>query len=366
MAAKVVSLMSKVKKPTPPNLRLLALVALLGLTALIACPVIVTAEPLQAPIFDPNEDDEPLLRDNRQDVLAGAAMLFGLGWQGAAGAPAEIAYMKFGEKRSLWVLGVGDRAIPLIPAFLVKVRDHRALANGLDPQVDDAGELTAYADALAKANLSPVDAIANGARRDVSRTNLLSDPHRFRGEVIHLEGRLRLVEKLPAPLLVSYLGITEVYEAWIFEQGYGANATCLLLTELPEGLTAGQQNDVLVAFDGYFFKIYRYKSRDRSKASQEREVPLCIGRTLTLLKRAPQVASEETPAFGISSSLLGVFLGFILCSFCLAVGLILWFRRNDKRVRQRLKSAYVIDFEQPDTSVLQSGHENGASKRGDQ
>jgi hypothetical protein len=138
----------------------------------------------------------------------------------------------------------------------------------------------------------------------------------------------------------------------------------LLLTELPEGLTPGPENDVPVAFDGYFFKIYRYKSRDRSKASQEREAPLCIGRTLTMLKRAPQVVSEETRALGISSSLLGVFLGFILCSFCLAVGLTLWFRRNDNRVRQRLKSAYTIDFEQPDTSALQGGHENGASERG--
>src|SRR5258708_24628470 len=255
-------------------------------------------------------------------------MLFGLGWQGAPGRPAGIAYMKFGETRSLWVLGVGDRAIPLIPAFLAKVRDHRALANGLDPQGDDAGELTAYADALAKANLSPVDAIANGARRDVSRTNLLSDPHRFRGEVIHLEGRLRLVEKLPAPLLVSYLGINEVYEAWIFEQGYGANATCLLLTELPKGLMPGPQNDVPVAFDGYFFKIYRYKSRDRSKASQEREAPLCIGRTLTLLKRAPQVPSHETPPFAMSSSLLGGFVGFILCSICLPLAATLRFQHH--------------------------------------
>src|SRR5262249_4047381 len=191
-----------------------------------------------------------------------AATLFGLGCQGALGSPAQLAYMRLGEEHHLWALGVGDRAIPLLPALLAKVRDHRPIANGLDPAVDDAGELTAYVDAVAKASLSPVDAIANGARHDVSRTNLLAQPHLFRGEVLHLEGKLRLIEKLPAPLVVSYLGVHELYEAWVFEQGYGANPSCLLLTELPDGLTPGPQNDVPVSFDGYFFKIYRYKSRD--------------------------------------------------------------------------------------------------------
>ncbi|MFL5242619.1 MAG: hypothetical protein ACJ8FY_10980 [Gemmataceae bacterium] len=356
--------MSQIKKPVTLRPRMAIPFALFGLAALAVYPVLAKTKPPLAAISDPKDDEDSLVRDNRQEVLAGAAMLFGIGCQGATGGPAEIAFMKIGENRNLWVLGVGDRAIPLIPAYLAKVRDHRPLANGLDAQVDDAGELMAYADALAKANLSPVDAIANGARRDISRNNLLTDPHRFRGEVIHIEGRLRLVEKLPAPLLVSYLGISEVYEAWIFEQGYGANATCLLLTELPEGLTHGSQNDVPVAFDGYFFKIYRYKSRDRSKASQEREAPLCIGRTLTLLKRAPQTASENMPPFSMPTSLLGVFVGFVVCAICLAVGLTLWLRRNDNRVRQRLKSAYLTDFQHPDSSLLQNDHENGAAKRG--
>src|SRR5258708_24053807 len=68
MAAKVVSLMRMVQKSTPSSLRLLGLVALPRLTALIVCPVTAIAEPPQAPILDPQEDDEPLLRDNRQDV----------------------------------------------------------------------------------------------------------------------------------------------------------------------------------------------------------------------------------------------------------------------------------------------------------
>jgi hypothetical protein len=125
----------------------------------------------------------------------------------------------------------------------------------------------------------------------------------------------------------------------------------LLLTELPEGIIPGSQNDLPVAFDGYFFKIYRYKSRDRSKDNPEREAPLFIGRTLNLLKGPPHQEKQETAqVLSLSSPLLGLFLGFIVCSFLLALGLTLWFRRNDNRVRARLRSA-KRDFMAPDSGL---------------
>jgi hypothetical protein len=332
--------------------RVCVLSALIAVILLPPFSLLALADALPSVNTEKRDDDESFARDNSQEKIAGAVTLVGLGFQGSMGAPSQLALMEIGEKRGLWLLGTGDRALPLVPTFLAKIRDHRALANGLDPKTDDAAELSAFVDALVKANLSPIDAIANGARRDVSRTNLLSEPHRFRGEVIHVEGKLRLVEKLPAPLMVSYLGIHDLYEAWIFEPGYGANPSCLLLTELPEGLTPGSHDDVPVSFDGYFFKIYRYKSRDRSKGKEEREAPLFIGRTLTLLKGQPQLPSEESKSpLGLSSSILAVFLGFIICSFLLAIGLTFWFRRSDSQVRERLRAGYKRDFIPPDFSL---------------
>jgi hypothetical protein len=333
------------------GIRPLVLVALLVISLHLANPLYGKPDPPNKKLAESNDDDEPILRDNATQKVAGAAVLVGLGFQGTFGTPAQLAFMRIAEKRGLWVLGVGDRAIPLVPRYLAKVRDHRLLANGLDPKTDDAGELSAYVDAIVKSNLSPIEAMANGALRDVSRTNLLTDPHRFRGEVIHVEGKLRLVEKLPAPLMVSYLGIHDLYEAWIFENRYGANPTCVLLTELPEGLVPGSQNDLSVALDGYFFKIYRYKSRDRSKDNPEREAPLFIGRTLTLVKGLPQSSTpDNAPILGWSSPLLGLFLGFIVCSFLLALGLTLWFRRSDSRVRARLRSTHR-NFMPPDSAL---------------
>ncbi|HEV3237970.1 MAG TPA: hypothetical protein VGZ25_13345 [Gemmataceae bacterium] len=333
------------------DISLLALAALIVASFHLVCPLFGQSDQSSKVSPEANDDDGFFVRDSTTQRIAVATTLVGLGFQGSLGAPAQLALMKIGEQRGLWLLGVGDRAIPLVPKYLAKIRDHRALANGLDPKTDDSGELSAYVDAIVKANLTPVEAMTSGALRDVSRTNLFSEPHRFRGEVIHLEGKLRLVEKLPAPLMVSYLGIHELYEAWIFENGYGANPSCLLLTELPEGIIPGSQNDLPVAFDGYFFKIYRYKSRDRSKDNPEREAPLFIGRTLNLLKGPPQQEKQENAqVLSLSSPLLGLFLGFIVCSFLLALGLTLWFRRNDNRVRARLRSA-KRDFMAPDSGL---------------
>jgi hypothetical protein len=349
--------MKPVKRTAVFGIRLLAAISLVVISLPIANPLLGQSDtPNKKPAESAN-DEEPFVRDNSTDKVAGATVLVGLGFQGSFGAPAQLAFMHIGETRGLWVLGVGERAIPLIPRYLAKIRDHRPLANGLDPKMDDAGELSAYVDAIVKANLTPIEAMANGAHRDVTRTNILADPHRFRGEAIHLEGKLRLVEKLPAPLMVSYLGIHDLYEAWIFENSYGANPTCVLLTELPEGLIPGSQNDIPVAFDGYFFKIYRYTSRDRSKDNPEREAPLFIGRTLTLLKGLPQSNSQDNaPILGWSSPLLVIFLGFIVCSFLLALGMALWFRRSDSRVHARLRSTHQRDFMPPD-SALDAGKE---------
>lgn len=290
-----------------------------------------------------------------------AAALVGTGLQGPHAAPSALALILLGEKRHVWVLGVGERPIPLNREFLAKVRDHRPLANGMDPKRDDSGELLAYADALAKAYQTPIDALANGARRDVLRTQLFDAPHQYRGETLHMEGKMRLIVKFPAPLLVSYLGIHDLYEVWFFENSYGANPTCALVQELPQGLEPGPQNDVPISVDAYFFKIYRYASRDRSTNAVEREAPLLIGRTIGLITEVPAPASAGQGIWTMSSSLMNLFLVLIAGFVALAAFATWWFRRSDQATRRRLKEVCDQGLSKDKLAFLER-HENDLTR----
>jgi hypothetical protein len=291
---------------------------------------------------EPADNNEFVFRDNTTDQIIAAAAMVGLGAQGGSAAPAELAVMKAGHEGHLWVLSEIESAMPLRTRFLRGIADSQPIASGLKGTREDSMEFVAYIEALNKANVTPAFAFANSARHDVTYAHLMSDPNDYRGDVVQVEGRLKRVRRFNPPIATSNL--RDLYEGWMFIRERGAEPVCLLFTELPEGLSVADKMEAKVAFNGYFFKRYRFKAAD-SGPNQAREAPLLIGHTLILLD-AP-VATTGASSGGDSSALLIGFLALIVLTALLAAGLTWWFRRSDGRVRSRLAGAMARDFQVP-------------------
>jgi hypothetical protein len=290
---------------------------------------------------DSGEDDAFAFRDNSKEQLAAAATLVGMGVQGGAAAPAELAVMAAGHKGHLWVLSDVESAPTLREVYLKGVTDSQPIADGKGDRRSKV-ELAAYIRALNYAALTPQHAFATSARENVTYAHLCEEPSKYRGDVIHIEGRLKRVRRFDPPFAADL--VKELYEAWIFVKERGSEPACLLFTELPEGLSVTEKTEMPVAFDGYFFKRYRYKAAD-SGPNRAREAPLLIGHTLVL--KGPVAATPAADSAAGGPALLVGFLAFVVLTVGFAVGITWWFRRDERHVQGRLAEALTREFQPP-------------------
>jgi len=294
---------------------------------------------------DPPPDE--VFRDNSEQVLQAAGTLAGVGCTTGYGAPTVLGLLLTGEQQHLWKLQ-GDRAIPLRREFLRFVKD----ATEKDPvgvMVGENGqELEAYCEALWKASLVSIGAMANSSRRDLTIAHLLSEPRRHRGEVGHFEGEVRRIRHLDPPAMLEARDIRDLYECWIFDPKYGANPVCLVCSELPDGVERGEKLKLMGSFDAYFFKRYGYESAD----GKARLAPLFLGRSFLLPARAAAATGGEDPSSGWKTWLL-IFLGFVLTIFVLAFVGHWWVHRGDRRVRARIREVRTREFTEPNPPAPQ-------------
>lgn len=302
----------------------------------------------------PEEGHGELFRFDTDAVSRAAATLAGAGGDDGRSALTELTLLKAGEVAGLWKLQEMVQAPPLRPEYLSQVRDSTPIAmlpsfrdKEKQGQVPDLAhfndlEAEAFCEALWKANLTSTSAFANSARTELTFSDLFNEPHRYRGQVVHFEGRLRRVRHSKAPIMARSRGVEHLYEGWLFDpQRYGTNPVCLVFTELPTGLSVAEQMDQPVTFDAYFFKKYRYQSAD-SKPGYAREAPLFIGRSPVPVKGPP-----SAPQVAWSTPLLVGFLGLLLLTVVIAFGLHWWFRRGDRRVHDRLAVVREREFVEP-------------------
>jgi hypothetical protein len=328
-----------------------------------AVPLMQLVDLVDGDIRDCWRSQPPPWRDVTADITGAGAALAGLGTQGGRSALMELALLQLGETRNLWSLQETDSAMPLTPYLLAEVRDGLPIATLPDktgkakadkPNLNTLNdfEALAYDEAVFKASLTSLGAFANSARHDVSIAQLMNEPKRYRGEVIHFEGRLRMVRRYDAPMQIRGQGVTDIYECWVMDPNVGyRNPVCFLATELPAGVTVAEKTNHEVQFDGYFFKRYRYGSVD-SKPGYARETPLFIGRSLNVVKKPSALA---TTAESWPVSLPVIFLGAVLLMFVLALGLHWWYRRADKEVRRRLEKARTPSFFEPNEEEAGTG-----------
>lgn len=157
-----------------------------------------------------------------------------------------------------------------------------------DPKKDMAAskELKAYEYILAKANKEDQALLAKFAIKNVPYPNLFKDIRQeYLRELIHIEGRLSLILPMKSTDdLRNFDKIDNLYEAWIYPKGQ-SNPLCLVVSELPPGVEPGENQNLNVSFDGYFFKLFHYESRkDKPNSDGKKQwmkAPLFLGKTFT-------------------------------------------------------------------------------------
>ena len=223
------------------------------------------------------------------------------------------------------------------PDILAGVEDKAPVRNA----AENYAEAQAYNYLLVQANATPASALAKSARRDLTFAHLFEEPGKYRGQIVHIEGRLRRLRRFDAPRLAAKQSVPVIYEAWIFGEAYFSNPYCVIATAVPKSIPVADTLNHHVAFDGYFFKRYRYQAGD-----SWRDAPLLIGHAL--LDRESAVP-ESGASF--ATWLLPLLVTVVGASVLLVVSLNWWFRRGDRRIRMHLETNRNANFVEPGPPV---------------
>ena len=255
-----------------------------------------------------------------------------------------LAILVAGQSFSIWEeaptpppkhILASDKAPPIDPDLLAGVEDKVPVRSA----AENYEEVRAYNYALIQADDTPVAALAKGARRDLTFAHLFEEPAKYRGQIVHIEGRLGRLRRFDAPSLAVQQGIRFIYEGWIFGDAYFSNPYCVIATSVPESIPLGETLNHRVAFDGYFFKRYRYDAGDG-----RRDAPLLIGHALQD-KQATALSSGADGA--MTSMLLPGLVAVLGATILLVIGLHWWFRRADRRIRTHLDRTRNSGFNEP-------------------
>jgi hypothetical protein len=260
---------------------------------------------------------------------------------GSATAPlAGLALLRTGEYLNYWSLSSPDEGPPALRRdLLLHVPDQGWIPSQGE---DDWDEFLAYCDFLKVASRTSTASFAREARNDVTYAQLIRQPSEYRGEVLRFDSsklRLKRLTHLRAPRMLQLAGITDLYEAWIFDESEGVRPYCVVLTEVPEGLKPGRLMTVRVAFDAYFFKKGDYEADDLAKG-QRRVAPLLVGGRLRVL---PGPEKEES----VGDTLIIAGITFLMASGVAVFAFMLWYRRNDRRILARLRTIRGGEFVLP-------------------
>jgi hypothetical protein len=228
-----------------------------------------------------------------------------------------------------------DKSLPWFKA----VTDGPFRLHGQDEKLPDeraealaAYEVNAYDYDLHFAKDKPLDLLRKYSAKDVPFSNLLaavrSDYYR---DLLHYKGTIRRLQLLkPTEDLVKTAGIKQLYEAWMVPDGY-SNVLVLVVSELPEGVSPGEDQFQRAAFDAYYFKHYHYESGEKKADGkhQWKFAPMFLGRSFE-----PLPPLDDGPVF--TGSMIAGVLGGLAVILLIAVALGLWFRRGDRHVKKEL------------------------------
>jgi hypothetical protein len=194
-------------------------------------------------------------------------------------------------------------------------------------------EALAYDLLFLHAHRMPNDVLRAAARRDLTFAHLFGpERSKYRGELVHVEGRLRLLRRYDPPesLPDDAEKINDLYESWVFIEDYGQNPYCIVVSVLPDGLKPAEKLDVPVKVDAFFFKRYMYGARDGRRLA-----PLLIGKTIT--PKSAAVETSQNVVWAVPGAVVAATFALIGITAGVAITVVWWSRRADRSVRARLE-----------------------------
>ncbi len=272
---------------------------------------------------------------------AAAAQLVGGGWHPLTALTLRIV----GKRLVVWGEDefTDDEAPALNKEWLLSARqrDSQPIPKSPARAKADKDFLNLYNEALVNAFQVPLDAFKKSAKANqhVTFAHMYGEPWKYRGKVIPIKGHLQLLRKYDVPVGAENKGFTDIYEGWIRGPTYGAHPLTVIFPVLPDGLQPAEKMNRWVEFYGYLISRYRYKSAEE----KERDTLLLIGPTV-IPSPAPRPSRQEEV---ITPAILYGLVGFILAVVVAIVGLNLWFRRGDRRIRahlDQLQAARTVDM----------------------
>ncbi|MGL4554966.1 MAG: hypothetical protein ACRC33_27685 [Gemmataceae bacterium] len=282
---------------------------------------------------------EGVMTGRQTRVAAGTASAVLEGFH--ANPLSALATLQAGDALQCWTLRDTDRFQPIPEGWFGSVQDG-------EPILEGALETEVYARVLTMANYTSNRALVANSRSDVTTTHLLTDAAFYRGQVIHFEGHVHLVNRYRPPPEAADEGVNDLYEAWLFPDTMGAQAVCVVFTEWPAALPrtllgAGKLKEgVRVRAAGYFFKQFGYGTRDKTQPMKK--APLLIAHTITV--PGPKAKPDVFTAAWVKPILYVVPAMFVALIFG-AIGLTYYFRRQDQQLRDRLRRARDAEFVAP-------------------
>jgi hypothetical protein len=255
---------------------------------------------------------------------------------------------------------IPDMAPPLDERILSRVKDNHDMPRVAGRLRDEwrpweAANYDIYCQAIRHAALTPAEAFAKSAQDNshVVWGDLFREPWKYRGQVIPVKGRLKMLRRRDPPLpdqdVVKFL-----YEGWVFTDTPGSNPDCVILTELPGGMKEGESITYKVEFDGYFLMRYRYLTSGKGW----RDTLLFVAPTLRLVGPAARKGGDDGGDIfhQLSGTILTGMMIVIGATMLLVVGLGWWFRRGDRRFERHLSDVRAGMFAE---SELSSGQQPG-------
>lgn len=294
------------------------------------------------------------------DDWAGVKLIMGLEWAGERGlqlwkvipppgvVPSTIFAAALGQisgeadlglVRHLGLLHVGHAygafeffdgsVVPsLVDILIDQARDRRP--------IEDA-ESASYLYMMSMAARTFLEAFEKHPGPTPNRNDLMNRPAKWRGKVVKLQGHVRRLRALPPDPELQKFGIGTIYEAWIFQDQYGAHPVCALVASLPKGLEPAEELDVEVSLAGFFYKIYQYASAQTKDGNRViREAPLLMGPGMKLANIGKK---EDVDAGAWTRDLLPIFFTLIIGTIGLGALMGWWLGRSDRKFRARMREA---------------------------